>query len=136
MPALTVLVVEDYADAREIIQLILEGAGYAVITATDGAQALVQAATHRPDAILMDVFMPILDGVEATRRLKADPALRETPVIAYTAKATRAPEWDRLFTAVCLKPCDPDALLRLIDQVLAGRRTSGASAPTIPGPGS
>ena len=101
MPALTVLVVEDYADAREIIQLILEGAGYAVITATDGAQALVQAATHRPDAILMDVFMPILDGVEATRRLKADPALRETPVTPPTANFAARSRNPRRLTAPC-----------------------------------
>jgi two-component system cell cycle response regulator DivK len=111
-----VLVVEDYEDARVMVEMILEDAGYRVILAADGAEGVTLARQHRPDAILMDIFMPGLDGIEATRRIKADPSTADVPVIAYTAKPASVREGDELFAAVCAKPCPPDQLLKILGE--------------------
>jgi CheY-like chemotaxis protein len=83
----TVLLVEDNDDNRAIYRTILEFSGYAVIEALDGDSAVVQARASRPDLILMDISIPIMDGWEATRILKADPATSGIPIIALTAHA-------------------------------------------------
>jgi CheY-like chemotaxis protein len=122
-----VLVVEDYEDARKMVEMILEDAGYRVLLAADGAEGVTLARQHRPDAILMDIFMPGLDGLEATRRIKADPATATVPVIAYTAKPSSARQGEELFAAICVKPCDPDDLLRVLGEfapVKGGRRST------------
>lgn len=119
MPSGQVLVVDDYVDSREMLTVALEAEGYAVLTADNGWRALIQAGRHRPDAIVMDLFMPEMDGVEATRRLKSDPDTRAIPVIAYTARASE--EGLDLFDDICLKPCPPDRLVRLIDDLLSAR---------------
>ena len=74
-----ILVVEDQEDNRRIIRVLLRHAGFDVIEVGDGEKALTAAAEHRPDVILMDVQLPLLDGYEATRRIKAEPALRHIP---------------------------------------------------------
>ena len=114
-----VLVVEDYDDARHLIGLILEGAGYGVLSAADGLAGVELARKHRPDAIVMDLFMPIMDGVEATRRIRAFPEMRDVPVIAYTARPAPLAQDGDLFDAVCIKPCPPDILLAALRGVLA-----------------
>ena len=106
-----ILVVDDYADTRELLSMVLEGSGYDVLTAENGAEALQIARERRPDVIVMDIFMPVMDGVEATERLKADPRTAQTPVIAYTARQTQMDGKRELFAAVCQKPCSPDVLL-------------------------
>src|SRR5439155_2254646 len=80
-----ILVIEDQEDNRQILRDLLTSADFEVIEAVDGEAGLAAAATHRPDLILMDIQLPILDGYEATRRLKADAVLRATPVIAVTS---------------------------------------------------
>ena len=82
-----ILVVEDQLDTRRIIRDMLAATDYEIIEAEDGEQALAAIAKQRPDLILMDVQLPIIDGYTATRRIKADPALRSIPVIAVTCKA-------------------------------------------------
>lgn len=82
-----ILIVEDAPDNRTIAELILRDAGYNVTSVSDGASALVAAAAKHPDVILMDLSLPHLDGWEATRRLKSDPATSDIPVIAFTAHA-------------------------------------------------
>lgn len=109
-----VLVVEDYDDARMMVEMILADAGYRVLLAADGAEGVSMARRHRPDAILMDIFMPGLDGIDATRQIKADPATARVPVIAYTAKPASVRDGEELFAAVCAKPCPPDELLRVV----------------------
>jgi len=89
-----VLIVEDYDDARMMVEMILEDAGYHVLLASDGVEGVTLARTHHPDAILMDIFMPGLDGIEATRQIKADPATASVPVIAYTAKPASVRDGD------------------------------------------
>lgn len=82
-----VLVVEDNEDNRRIVRDLLTSAGYALVYAEDGEQALIVAARERPDLILMDIQLPLLDGYETTRRLKNNPALCHIPVIAVTSYA-------------------------------------------------
>jgi len=83
----TVLLVEDNADNQEIYRLILTHHGFAVLQAWDGACGVRMARNHAPDLILMDLTMPLVDGLEATRMLKADPVTAAIPIIALTAHA-------------------------------------------------
>jgi two-component system, cell cycle response regulator DivK len=80
-----ILVVEDQPDNRQIIRDMLAPADYEITEAENGEQALAAIAKQRPDLILMDIQLPIMDGYTATRRIKADPALRSIPIIAVTS---------------------------------------------------
>ena len=83
--AFTILVVEDTADSREFMRLILEAEGYRVLEAENGVTAVETAQRERPDAILMDMSLPLIDGCQATRLIREIPALRAIPIIACTA---------------------------------------------------
>ena len=116
-----ILVVEDQLDNRQILRDLLTHAGYDVIEAVDGEQAIASAAAHRPDLILMDIQLPVLDGHEATRRIKADPALKAIPIIVVTSYAlsgdeekARAAGADGYVT----KPYSPRQLLAKIREFL------------------
>src|SRR5262249_38239136 len=87
-----ILVVEDQEDNRRILRDLLTNSGYKLVEAEDGEQALAMAERQRPDLILMDVQIPLPDGYEVTRRLKADPQLRAIPVIAVTSYALSGDE--------------------------------------------
>ena len=87
-----ILIVEDTEDNRQIIRDLLASAGYHLIEAVTGAEGVAMAIQHRPDLILMDMQLPEVDGYEATRRIKADPALRHIPVIAVTSYALAGDE--------------------------------------------
>jgi len=87
-----ILVVEDQPDNRQIIRDMLAPTDYEIIEAEDGEQALAAVAKERPDLILMDIQLPVVDGYEATRRIKADPALRSIPIIAVTSYALSGEE--------------------------------------------
>jgi two-component system, cell cycle response regulator DivK len=80
-----ILVIEDQEDNRRILRDLLTSADFEVIEAVDGEAGLAAAAAQRPDLILMDIQLPGLDGYEATRRIKADVALRAIPVVAVTS---------------------------------------------------
>jgi two-component system cell cycle response regulator DivK len=80
-----ILVVEDQPDSRRIIRDMLASTDYEIIEAGNGEEALAAIAKQRPDLILMDIQLPIMDGYTATRRIKADSALRSIPIIAVTA---------------------------------------------------
>ena len=82
-----ILVVEDHADNRQIIRDMLAPTGYEITEVQNGEEALAAIAKQRPDLILMDIQLPVMDGYEATRRIKADPALRSIPIIAVTSYA-------------------------------------------------
>jgi two-component system cell cycle response regulator DivK len=82
-----ILHVEDTADNRQLVSDLLESAGYDLIEALDGLSGVAMAFEHRPDLILMDIQLPVMDGYEASRRIKAIPELRATPIIAVTSYA-------------------------------------------------
>ncbi len=115
-PRKRILVVEDQDFNRDLLVQILED-DYAVVVSTDGADAVTRARTERPDLILMDFGMPVMDGWEATRRIKADPALRHIPIIAITSHAMVGDE-QRAREAGCddymAKPIHEDELLAKI----------------------
>jgi CheY-like chemotaxis protein len=116
-----VLLVEDYEDAREMYRDYLVFSGFDVPTAENGREALEKARALGPDIILMDLSLPVLDGWEATRRLKADPSTAPIPVIALSAHAMAAEE-QRATDAGCdgfiAKPCLPEDLVGLITRHL------------------
>lgn len=112
------LVVEDYDDARDIMAMILQSAGYDVCEARDGIEALEKARKKKPAIIVMDMFMPKMDGLTATRALRDEPELRRIPVIAQTAQPSVISGSRELFDAVLSKPCSPDILIRTISDVL------------------
>jgi two-component system cell cycle response regulator DivK len=112
-----ILVVEDQEDNRQILRDLLAHAGFDVIEVGDGEQALTAAAAHHPDVILMDIQLPLLDGYEATRRIKADPALKHIPIIVVTSYALSGDEVkarDAGCDAYVAKPYSPRALLAKI----------------------
>ena len=112
-----ILVVEDQADNMQILRDLLTSAGYAMIEAEDGAKGVRAASAHQPDLILMDIQLPVLDGYEATRRIKADPALRAIPIIVVTSYALSGDE-NKAQAAGCddyvPKPYSPRLLLAKI----------------------
>jgi two-component system, cell cycle response regulator DivK len=116
-----ILVVEDQADNLQILRDLLASAGYDMIEAGDGEQGVRAAKTHRPDLILMDIQLPVLDGYEATRQIKADPALHAIPIIVVTSYALGGDE-DKARAAGCdgyvPKPYSPRQLLAKIREYL------------------
>jgi CheY-like chemotaxis protein len=123
-PAL-VLLAEDFEDARDLYKDYLEFSGFAVETATNGREAITRAIELQPDLILMDASMPVLDGWQATRELKANPVTKHIPVLALTAHAfddarqeAKASGCDGFVT----KPCLPDDLVVQVRATLEKRR--------------
>jgi CheY-like chemotaxis protein len=118
-----ILLVEDNEMNRDMLTRRLEKRGYVVFCAVDGAAGVARAqqADDRPDLILMDMSLPIMDGWEATRRLKADPATAAIPIIALTAHAMIA-DRDKALEAGCddfdTKPVELNRLLLKIDELL------------------
>src|SRR6476620_10027748 len=113
-----VLVADDYGDIRDVLARVLEDAGFVVRTAANGLEALIAAHEMRPRVIVMDVSMPVLDGIEATRLLKAAEATRDARVIAYTGNTSFDDSPTRtLFAAVLRKPATPGAVLAMVQQV-------------------
>ena len=117
-----ILVVEDQEDNRRILRDLLTSADYEMTEAVDGEQALAAVAKQRPDLILMDIQMPVLDGYEATRRIKADPALKDVPIIVVTSYASSGGDEARARAAGCddfvPKPFSPRQLLAKIRKLL------------------
>jgi two-component system, cell cycle response regulator DivK len=117
-----ILVIEDQEDNRRILRDLLTSADFEVIEAVDGEAGLAAAATHRPDLVLMDIQLPGLDGYEATRRIKADAALRAIPVIAVTSYGL-AGDADKALAAGCnayiSKPYSPRQLLAKVREYLS-----------------
>ncbi len=85
-----ILAVDDDVELLQLMKEMLEGHGYHVLTAVDGYEAIILANREQPDLILLDVMMPALDGYEACRRIKANPATRDIPVVMLSAKSQQA----------------------------------------------
>jgi two-component system, cell cycle response regulator DivK len=117
------LLVEDNEDNRTIYSTVLRYLGYEVVEAVDGLQAVALARSEHPDLILMDISIPGMDGWEATRLLRQDPATQEIPIIALTAHALpddrkRATEVG--FTSYLAKPIEPNAVVAEVRRLLGG----------------
>jgi len=116
-----ILVVEDQEDLRGVLRTLLTGSGYEMLEAADGEAGVVKAKSERPDLVLMDIQMPVLDGYEATRRIKADPDLKTIPIIAVSSFAMKGDE-EKARAAGCdhyvTKPYSPMQLLRTIRSLL------------------
>jgi len=112
-----ILVVEDQEDLRGILRDLLTGSGYAVAEAADGQAGVEITRSERPDLVLMDIQLPVMDGYEATRQIKTDPDLKATPVIAVSSYAMKGDE-EKARAAGCdhyvTKPYSPVQLLRII----------------------
>ena len=117
----TILVVEDQEDNRQILRDLLANAGYEMFEAENGEEALAALAKRRPDLILMDIQLPIMDGYETTRRIKANPDLKGIPIIVVTSYALSGDEGkarDAGCDAYVTKPYSPRALLGKIKEFL------------------
>jgi len=119
-----ILIVEDQEDLRAILRDYLAASGYIVIEAVDGADGVTKAASERPDLVLMDVQLPVLDGYDATRQIKALPGFTATPIIAVSSFAMKGDE-EKARAAGCdhyvTKPYSPVQLLRIIRDFLRDR---------------
>jgi CheY-like chemotaxis protein len=115
-----ILIVEDIAFNRDLLVQLLED-NYEIFTAEDGVEGIAVAERERPDLIIMDLSLPVLDGWEATRRIKADATLQHIPIIALSSHAMRGDE-DKARQAGCddylSKPLDEDLLFEKLQQLL------------------
>jgi len=126
-----VLVVDDFADNREMYSEYLTFSGYEVIEAKNGIEAVEAAQGRMPDIIIMDLSLPVMDGWEATRRLKADERTRRIPIVALTGHAL-AGHSKGAKEAGCdsflAKPCLPDQLVAEIRRMLEGGKSATGKA--------
>ena len=117
-------IVEDQEDLRGVLRDLLSGSGYTVVEAADGQAGVAKAKSERPDLILMDIQLPVMDGYEATRQIKADPNLKATPIIAVSSFAMKGDE-EKARASGCdhyvTKPYSPLQLLRVIRGYLGDR---------------
>ena len=125
------LYIEDNEDNLYMLQLWFDVlGGYEILSARDGVAGIAMAAGERPDLILMDLNLPQIDGWEATRQLKADPATRDIPIIALSAHAM-AGDREKALATGCddfdTKPIEFDRLLAKVEQALAARESGSGS---------
>ncbi len=125
MSAGPILIVDDNPSNLKLVRVLLQAKGYEVVTATDAGEVVRTLLTTRPRLILMDLQLPGVDGLELTRRLKADPATRDIPVIALTAYAMRG-DARKAAEAGCddyvTKPIDVETLPAIIEARLAASK--------------
>ncbi len=119
-----VLIVDDFEDNRAMYAEFLRYSGIEVVEAKDGAEAVEKARTEMPDLVVMDLSLPVIDGWEATRRIKHDPRTRDIPIIALTGHALEGHSQGAR-EAGCegflAKPCLPETLLETVNAILAKR---------------
>jgi two-component system cell cycle response regulator DivK len=130
-----VLIVDDYSDGREMYSEYLQFSGFDVVEAANGIEALERALEAAPDIILMDLALPVMDGWEATRRLKADPRTAAIPVVALTGHAMAGTS-DGVEKAGCdayvVKPCLPEDLVKAICTILESCSPSASQSASPP----
>jgi two-component system cell cycle response regulator DivK len=123
MTQATVLIVDDFEDNRTMYAEFLKFSGYQVVEAANGLEAIQMATVCAPDIVIMDLSLPVLDGWEATRRLKRDVRTRHVPVVVLTGHALKG-HFQSAREAGCdgflAKPCLPETLLEAVRQILAG----------------
>lgn len=134
-PKFLILVVDDSADNVAVISLDLQQQGYRVVTASDGEDAVTVATQMLPNLILMDINLPSLDGLGATRRIRETEALREVPIVAITAFGTEGFQraaYDAGLSGYLTKPIDFDRMhlliARLLSPPVSGNLTGGVNS--------
>lgn len=123
----TILVADDKPQGRELVRTVLEKTGYIVLEAADGEEALRVARESRPDLIILDLHMPVLDGFGVITDLRADSAFAATPIVALTASAMQGDRERALslgFTGYVTKPIRLSALRNEVERLLNGNITS------------
>jgi CheY-like chemotaxis protein len=123
-----VMLVDDYEDTRRMIRCMLELRGCRVLEASNGEEAIALAQTASPDLILMDLNMPVLDGFNATLRIREDVRTRDVPVVAVTAYDTAESRAAATAVGCCeyvTKPLDHERLRTLLQKLLPPRRNGG-----------
>lgn len=123
-PGLKVLVVEDYEDTLLMMRVMLERRGYRVIEATNGEEAVEVSRRDRPDIILMDLTLPMMDGLTATRRIRQDPQMRDVVIVAMTAHTESQFRMNALaagMNAFVTKPIDFNWLDELLGSLVEGK---------------
>lgn len=126
-PHLFVVVVDDYTDNREMYAEYLRYAGCTVVTAVNGDEALAKIMARPPDAIVLDLSLPKLDGWAVATTLKSDSRTRAIPIVAVTGHTLKGAESEARAAGVdayLIKPCLPEDVLATIRQVIAQRRTA------------
>ena len=116
----TILVVEDYPDTRSFMRFMLEDYGYEVLEAENGEKALEAVKYHTPDLILMDMSMPVMDGLTATKRIRKMDGMSRLPIIAVTAfgKSYYRQAMEAGCDDLINKPLDPTTLKPILNQYL------------------
>ena len=118
-----ILVVEDQEDLRGILRDLLAGSGYEMLEAPDGQAGVDKAKAEKPDLILMDIQMPVMDGYDATRQIKADPELKSIPIVAVSSFAMKGDE-EKARASGCdhyvTKPYSPMQLLKTVRGLVGG----------------
>jgi CheY-like chemotaxis protein len=112
-----ILIVDDDLSVLKSVARLLSAHGYSITVATDGSQALQKALEETPDVILMDVHMPIMNGVDAARAIKSHPQLQRTVIIAITALPSDRERDEPSFACVLMKPCPASDLIAAIERV-------------------
>ena len=127
----SILVAEDNPVNRELLRELLEQRGYSVAEACDGQEALKMLQENRPDVLLLDIGMPILDGYAVTREIRANPALASLPVLAITAYAMQGDREKILrsgFDGYLSKPINAVTLMQELDRLLGEKKPAGNAA--------
>ncbi|MBI2580758.1 response regulator [Candidatus Woesearchaeota archaeon] len=116
-----ILVVDDEPNILKLVSFILASKGYAVIEASGGAEGITKAKAEKPDLIILDVMMPKMDGFEAAKKLKSDPATRDIPILMLSSKAQFEDKMKGIDSGAMdyiTKPFEKDELLQKIDEFL------------------
>jgi CheY-like chemotaxis protein len=128
-PKRSILVVEDSAEIRDVWRRVLTGAGFLVVEAADGADGVRKAQQDRPDVILMDLNLPVVDGITAIKQLKADSSTMDVPIVVVSGDICAS---SRAYAAGCevfrTKPIRAVDLLSAIEYVLAGEQENPAAS--------
>jgi two-component system, cell cycle response regulator DivK len=117
-----ILIIDDNADVREMHAELLRFEGFDTLDAADGVQGLLEARTHLPDLVLLDLQLPRMDGLDVARHIKLEPATAAMPIICLSGYSSPGYQFQALAAGCCIalaKPCEPDELVRAIRKALS-----------------
>jgi DNA-binding response OmpR family regulator len=127
MEAPTILIADDHAVCMQLLRACLTSSGYRVLCAQDGREALTLMETERPQLVILDVMMPVMDGMEVLRRAKDDPSLAKIPAIMVTSREQQADILDAVKLGAAdymIKPFVPTELLARVTRIISDRKSA------------